>query len=151
MMLGSVTSLSYFGVATIEVGVAGRAGGPFGNQGMWCDCEHWLKCQLPSKGKVHGAFITFHILLCERGLFPGNPGIKLPFFFLFFFLFLEGCPTVPIVLIHLYLKYDILRQLKPSALLPCYFQNVSKCRKLSTRHDGLGKAGIGVFLGSLLV
>lgn len=34
MMLGSVTSLSYFGVATIEVGVVGRAGGPFGNQGM---------------------------------------------------------------------------------------------------------------------
>lgn len=32
MMLGSVINLSYFGVATIEVGVVG---GPFGNQGMW--------------------------------------------------------------------------------------------------------------------
>lgn len=67
------------------------------------------------------------------------------------FLFSEGGPSVPIVLTQLYLKCDTFWQLKPSVLLACYFQNGSKCGKLSSCPGRLEKAGIGVLLGSLLL
>lgn len=118
-------------------------GSPFGTQGVWLwtpvemSVAHWKKRSIRP-------YCT-HFVVCMRSILG-----TLPLTF-FLFLFSEGGPSVPIVLTQLYFKYDTFWHLKPSALLACYFQNGSKCGKLSSCPGRLEKAGIGVLLGSLLL
>lgn len=130
-------------MGTVGAGVEGPPLGP-----RVCDSEH---SQLPTE-RNDGQGITGHILSCVWGLVLGTLALSFLFVcFGFWFLFLEGSPSVPIVLTQLYFKYDAFWQGKPSALLPWYFQNVSKCGKAPSWPSGWGKAGIGMLLGSLLL
>lgn len=80
MMLGSVIHLSYFGVATVEVGVVG---GPYGNQGMWLWTLVEMSAALERKGP-QGIHYYTHFVVNE----VCSPGTReLSFFSFFFFCF----------------------------------------------------------------
>lgn len=112
-------------------------GRSFGTQSMWLwtlvglSAAHW---------KERSTRHCYKQCVVYMGSVPENDRVKLPFSFpLLFSGRLPLC--MPIVLTQLYIKYDVFWQLKPSALLACHFQNVSKCGKLSAWHGGLAKAG----------
>lgn len=130
----------FFGMGAIGVGVEGHRH-PL--EPRVCDSEHWLKCELPTERKDQQG-ISIHVLLCVWGLFLRT--LQLRFLFFLFRRLPAAHSSCPVML-----KYNIFWQVKSSALLPCYFENVSKRGKLSTGHGGLGRAGIGVLLGSLLL